>query len=125
MSLLYLAAAGFAGAVARYWLSGYVARKTGFHLPWGTMAVNLSGTLVLGLLAGLSAGSGGSPPNWYLPAVTGFLGAYTTFSTWQLETLQLLKEGRWPAAVMNIALSSASGLAAAAIGLAIGRRVGA
>ena len=113
MLLLSIAAGGFAGAVARYWLTQ---RRGPATFPWAVFCVNVTGAFALGLLAGL--------PNLAsairTPLGAGFLGAYTTFSTWMVDTLRL------PArqAVANLTLSTVAGLAAAAAGLALGRWLG-
>ncbi len=115
-ALLWVAVAvlGGLGAVARYLLDHAVTRRVGRVFPYGTMAVNVSGALLLGFLGGLALG-----PHAALLAGTAFVGAYTTFSTWMLET-RLLGENRryWPA-VANIVVSVGLGLAAAWLGQAI------
>jgi fluoride exporter len=110
-----VAALGGVGAVARFLVDAAVATRLARAFPWGTLAVNLSGAFVLGVLAG-----GGVRGDALLLAGTGTLGAYTTFSTWMFESIRLAEDGsRWPA-VVNVAGSLAAGLAAVAIGRAIG-----
>ncbi len=119
MSVLELAAIGLiggVGAVARFVLDGAVSRRSGRDFPLGTMAVNLSGALLLGLLVGLAATG-----RVDRLIGTGFLGAYTTFSTWTLESHRLAEDGRSRAAALNFAASLMVGVAAAWVG----RRVGA
>jgi CrcB protein len=111
-----LAAAGGAGAVARFLVDGAVSGRAGRVLPFGTLAVNLSGALALGVLAG--AGVGGDALRL---AGTGFVGAYTTFSTWMLESHRLAEDGEGRAAALNVASSLALGLAAVLLGRWIGR----
>lgn len=113
-----VAAAGGCGAVLRFVVDGEVARLVTSRLPLGTMVVNLSGAFVLGLLDGrvLSASAA-------LIVGTGVLGAYTTFSTWMLETQRLAEERQSKWALANIALSLLLGIAAAAAGLWIGRHL--
>jgi CrcB protein len=106
---------GGLGAVARLLLDGLVSARTGRLLPWGTLAVNVSGALVLGLLDGAAVGG-----DALRLAGTGFLGAYTTFSTWMLETHRLAEDRRGPPAAANVAVSLLVGLAAAWIGREIG-----
>jgi CrcB protein len=110
-----LAAVGGLGAVARFELDGLVQRRIAGAFPFGTLAVNLSGSFVLGLLTG--AGVGGTA---LFVVGTGFIGAFTTFSTWMLETERLGEDGDGRVAVMNVAVSFAAGLAAALIGWAVG-----
>jgi CrcB protein len=106
---------GGAGAVGRLVLDAAVSERTGDAFPWGTLAVNLSGAFALGLLVG-AAVSGDA----LRLAGTGFLGAYTTFSTWMLETHRLAEDGRGRAAVANVAVSLAAGVLLAWLGRELG-----
>jgi CrcB protein len=101
---LGIAALGGCGAIARFLLDGAVSARVGAGFPWGTLAVNVTGSFALGLL-GSSVLLG-----------TGLLGAYTTFSTWMLESHRLAEDGRRTAAVLNIVGSLAAGLPAAWLG---------
>lgn len=103
---------GGAGACARFLLDGAIAARA---FPLGTLVINLSGALALGVLAG--AGIGGDA---YLLAGTATLGAYTTFSTWMFETQRAAEDGRPRVALANLAISVVLGLAAAALGRTIG-----
>ena len=113
----FLAAAGV-GAPARYLLDGWVVRRTTVGFPWGTLAVNLTGCLLLGLLTGLGRHHGLDPTTRTILG-TGGLGAYTTFSTFSVETVRLAEEGALGQAGANVAASSLLGLAAAVAGLAL------
>ena len=106
---------GGAGAVARFVVDGVVAGRFDRDLPVGTLAVNVSGAFLLGLVAGLALTGDG-----LLLVGTATLGSYTTFSTWMLETQRLVEEGESRDALINIALSLAAGIAAAALGRVIG-----
>ena len=110
-----VAVLGGVGSVARFRLDELVQRRAGGDFPFGTLVVNVSGSFVLGVLTG--AGVGG---DWLLLAGTGFLGSFTTFSTWMLESERLGEEGEGRLALLNLAGSLAAGLAAAALGWAIG-----
>lgn len=115
--VLALGVAGGLGAVARYVFDGVI-RVRG-PVPVGTMAVNISGSLLLGLLTGLVLAAV-LPPEWTLVVGTGFLGGYTTFSTASSETVRLLQAGRvWPA-LLSGAGTAVAALAAAGAGLSIG-----
>jgi fluoride exporter len=111
-------AAGAIGAPARYLVDGAVADRIGGVFPWGTLVVNVSGSLVLGLLTGLALYHG-FPEAPRLVLGTGFCGAYTTFSTHTFETVRLIEEGALAAAARNAAGTLLAGLAAAALGLAL------
>lgn len=106
---------GGIGAVARFLLDGAVTSRAGRGLPYGTLAVNLSGSLALGLLVGAAAAG-----DTQRLVGTGLLGAYTTFSTWALETHRLGEDGELRAGLLNIVVSLALGLAAAWLGRRIG-----
>ena len=101
---------GGAGAMARFLLDGAVSERAGGHFPWGTLAVNATGAFVLGIVAGTPDGDA------YALVGTGLLGAYTTFSTWMLESHRLGEDGRLPLGLLNFALSLAVGIAAVWVG---------
>ena len=111
----WVALAGAAGAVLRFVVDGHVLARSGGRLPWGTALVNLSGAFVLGIITGVAPGHAVT-----LIVGTGFLGAYTTFSTWMLESLLLGESGRINAAVVNVAGQLVVGLAVAALGFGLG-----
>jgi CrcB protein len=104
---LWVAIGGALGSVARYACSGAVARLAGSAFPFGTMAVNVSGALLIGLLAALSLPEGRTPlsPSARLFAMTGICGGYTTFSTFSLETFNLMRDREWLQAGANVVFS--------------------
>jgi len=110
--------AGAIGAPTRYLLDGFVQDRTAGPFPWGTYAINMSGSLVLGFLTGLALYHA-FPATPKVVLGTGFCGAYTTFSTWTFETLRLVEEDDVREAVLNAGASLVVGLAAAAAGLAL------
>lgn len=123
--LLIVAAGGALGAMARYLVSGWVARLS--HeapFPWGTLVINVTGSLMLGLLMG--AGSEGRllvPPAWRVFIGVGILGAFTTFSTFSFETIEALRIGDTRVAVANVAANLLVGLPACWLGLQLGARL--
>lgn len=118
-TLLLVLIGGALGGVARYWLSGVVARRLGEGFPWGTFVVNVTGAFAIGLLAPLLLRDGmGSAAALVL---VGFLGSYTTVSSFSLQTLVLAQGGRHGRALANVVLSLAACLAAAAAGWLIVR----
>lgn len=121
MTLLLVGAGGFLGAIARYLVDGWVSRLTGAGLPWGTLLVNVSGSFALGVLFALTIDRGVLPAEIRAPLMIGFIGAYTTFSTWMLESWRLVETGDFAAAVANLAGSVGLGLVAVVLGLAVGR----
>jgi fluoride exporter len=110
--------AGAVGAPLRYVVDVLVSERTAGAFPLGTMAVNLSGSFVLGLLTGLAMYHG-LPKSAKEILGTGLIGAYTTFSTFSLETLQLAEEGEVQAALTNVVASLLAGGLAAAAGIAL------
>jgi CrcB protein len=108
---------GGAGSVLRFLVDGAV--QGGGDFPLGTMVVNVSGAVILGLLAGLALGHDAA-----LLAGTAAVGSYTTFSTWMLETQRLNEERQHRKAVVNVTVSLAAGVAAAALGQLLGRLIG-
>jgi len=121
--LLIVAAAGAAGAVARYALSGWVYELAGERLPWGTLAVNVLGCFALGYVMHVSLATTAISPAWRVAIATGFLGAFTTFSTFSYETVRELERGAWSAAGWNVALNLALGIPATIVGLYLARRM--
>jgi fluoride exporter len=119
VTLLLVLTGGALGGIVRYWLSGVVARRLGEAFPWGTFAVNVTGALAIGLLAPTLLQDGALAPRALL--LTGFLGSYTTVSSFSLQTLALAQGGETARALANIALSLVACLAAAATGYAIAR----
>jgi fluoride exporter len=106
---------GGAGSVVRFLIDGTVSSAAGRDFPFGTLAVNVSGAVILGLLTGLALGSTEA-----LLAGTAAVGSYTTFSTWMLETQRLTEERQHRKAILNVAVSLVFGVAAAALGRLIG-----
>jgi fluoride exporter len=110
------------GGVARFWLSEFAAARLGERFPWGTLLVNVSGAMAIGLLVGfLPGGLGeGLPGGARQLAGLGFLGSYTTVSSFSLQTLALAHDRQWRRVLANIGVSFGGCLAAAALGLAAG-----
>jgi len=123
MPLLLIGLGGFAGAIARYAVDGAVSDRTGGGFPWGTLVINATGSFVLGLLFALTTERAILPADIRGPLMIGFLGAYTTFSTWMLESWRLIEGGSYAAAVANLGGSVVVGLIAVSAGLVIGRAI--
>ena len=121
--LFWVGAGGFVGANARYWLAEWIQARTGAAFPWATFAINISGSFILGLFMAAATRNftTTAPLELRLAFAVGFLGAYTTFSTFTFETLALYNTGHFARAAGNVILSLLVGLAAAAIGLWLGR----
>jgi CrcB protein len=118
-TLLWVALGSALGAPARYLLDQFIQYRLGRVFPWGTFVINVTGAFLLGVLVAVSGSH--QIDGWLLAAAgTGFLGSYTTFSTFTWETMRLAEDGAVVAATVNLVASIATGAAAAAAGLALG-----
>ena len=115
---LWVAIGGALGSVGRYWLSGLIADRFGSTFPWGTIIVNITGCLVIGFFNTLT----GTEGRWLMPPAArtffmiGICGGYTTFSSFSLQTLNLVNDGEWLYAGANILYSVALCLAGVWLG---------
>ena len=123
MTYVLIAIGGAGGAVTRFALDSWVAARVGGDFPWGTLLINVSGSFLLGLLFALTIERGVLSPELRAPLMIGFLGAYTTFSTWMLESWRLVEDGAVLAAMLNVGGSVVLGMAAVICGLVVGRNV--
>ncbi|MCK1722325.1 fluoride efflux transporter CrcB [Bradyrhizobium sp. 141] len=114
------------GGCARYFVSGAIARRLGETFPWGTMTINVTGAFLIGIFGALAThpGSAFAAPNPWLFAVTGFLGCYTTVSSFSLQTLTLARSGEPMHALGNIMLSVGLCLAAVSCGFLLADSLG-
>lgn len=117
---LYIAAGGALGSIGRYWMAGAIDGRFNAAFPYGTVAVNILGSFVIGLLAGMD----GLSANARLFLMVGLCGGFTTFSAFSLQTLDLLRDGLLLRAGSNILLSVALCLFATWAGLALVQRGG-
>lgn len=124
VTLVMIAIGGAAGAVTRYLVDGWVLDRTGAGFPFGTLAINLSGSFLIGILAALTIDRAVLPAEIRGPVMIGFIGAYTTFSTLMLESWRLVEAGQDVAALANVVGSVLLGLLAVAGGLILGRAFG-
>lgn len=123
MKIFYLGIFGGMGCVARYMVSGWVYSLAGKALPYGTLAVNVIGSLLLGLIMEGSLRSTLLSPELRFGITVGFMGGFTTFSTFSYETVRLLEEGSMVAAGANILLNVTVCIAAALIGIYLARQM--
>ncbi len=113
--LLAVGGVGGVGAILRFLLDSAVSARVGREFPYGTLIVNLTGALLLGLLVGVALGQ-----DAYRIAGTGLIGAFTTFSTWTLESHRLGEDGELRLGIVNFAVSLILGIAAAWAGRHLG-----
>ena len=116
-----IAAAGALGTLARYALAGFVHRLNAASFPWGTLAVNLSGCFLAGLLWSLFENRWPVASDTRTIVLIGFVGAFTTFSAYILETGELMRSAQWMAMATNVAAQNGLGIFGLAAGLMIGR----
>ncbi len=121
MSLLLIGLGGALGAVSRYLVQGWVQDFVGGRFPWGTFAVNISGSFLLGVVFALAMDRAILTPEVRVPLMVGFIGSYTTFSTLMLESWTLVEEGDIVRMLGNLVGSVLVGMVAVVAGLAIGR----
>jgi CrcB protein len=121
--LFWVCFGGAIGSGARYLLSGWLLALAGPGFPYGTLAVNVIGSFLLGLLMEVSLTTESFPPLLRLALGTGVMGGFTTYSTFNYETLRLFQDGAWLLGFMNLAVTVITCLAAGALGLVVGRLV--
>ncbi len=124
MNLLLVFIGGGAGSVCRMLMGKGIAGALGDKFPFGTLVVNVLGCLAIGMLIPAWSGQRAEPHSMRLLVVTGFLGGFTTFSAFGLETFEKFSTGRTNAALLNIALNVIVGLAAVGAGARVGRILG-
>jgi fluoride exporter len=122
-TILWLGLAGAAGALSRYWLGGAVARWTGAAFPWGTLAVNALGCLLFGFFWSLAEERMLIGAAARTVILIGFMGAFTTFSSFAFETVELLRDSQYLRALGNVAAQNVSGVILLYAGIVLGRVV--
>ena len=121
--IVFLAVAGALGALSRYGLSGLVQRLSGTGFPYGTLVVNVLGSLIIGFVMQVGLNTDIIPRTLRVTITVGFLGAFTTFSTFSYETVGYLQDGAWLLAPLNIISNLGLCLLSTIIGMALGRIV--
>jgi CrcB protein len=121
VNYLWIALGAIAGACARYLVSGAIARAFPAAFPYGTLLVNISGSLLLGFFLVLAGERMLIDPRWRLLVAVGFCGSYTTFSSYAFETFASGEQGQWLLAAANIVANNTLCLAAVVGGAAIAR----
>jgi len=123
LNVLLVAIGAAIGGVARYLIGGWLASLLGPDFPWGTVFVNVTGSFVIGVVLVLV--QGGALPAGARPFVAvGILGGYTTFSTYSYETLELMTDGNYGVAVINVFVQLVLGLIGVYLGVVLGRLIG-
>jgi len=121
--LISIGLAGFVGTIARYWLAGWTTQRFGETFPFGTLVVNLLGCFLAGLLTYLMFERFVVSPTARTVLLIGLLGGFTTFSSFGLQTFNLIREGEVGMALLNILVSNAAGLFMVWLGYSIAKVV--
>lgn len=121
MRLIWIGLASFFGGIGRYLVDGWVSSATRGSFPWGTLAVNATGSFFLGFLFTLLTERFLPHPDLRFAVTVGFVGAYTTFSTFALETFRLAEDGAIGLAALNVVASVAAGMISVWLGIVAGR----
>jgi fluoride exporter len=120
-TVLIISLGAVLGANLRYWLGGWIAQRWGTAFPIGTLIINLTGSLILGFFITIVTERFLVDPRWRVFFAVGFLGSYTTFSTYTFESVTLLMSGNWLSGLANLLGSALLGALAAIIGVILGR----
>ncbi len=123
MNILIIGIGGFIGSIARYGMAVWIGQRWGRIFPLGTFVINVSGSFVIGLLMTLFTERLLVNPQWRLLLVVGFLGAYTTFSTFEYETGALVRDSEWLIAAMNVVFSVTVGFIALKLGEMLAKNI--
>jgi fluoride exporter len=112
---------GAIGSMLRFWASSFLAERFGGRFPYGTFAVNITGSFLIGFIVTLLASRADWDPHWRYLIPIGFIGGYTTFSAFEYETLRSMQDGKILVASLNVILSVTLGFAAVWLGSVAGR----
>lgn len=118
---LIIGIGGFLGSIARFWLGSYIDSKMGSRFPFGTLVINCTGSFVIGFIVTLLAERAHWSPNWRYLIPIGFVGAYTTFSTFEFETFRVVQDGELLLALLNVSVSIIVGFLAVWLGVIAGK----
>ena len=121
MAVLLVALGGALGSVARYLVGGWISRRLGVSFPYGTLVINLTGSVIVGFFMIWATERVLIDPRWRLLVVVGFCGAFTTFSSYAFETMAYFEQGQWLLMFTNFFSNNFLCLAGALVGMALAR----
>jgi CrcB protein len=114
---------GFLGSVLRFWMGSFIGGRLGARFPYGTFVINVTGSFLVGMAVTVLATKAHWSPNWRYLIPIGFIGGYTTFSTFEFETLRLAQDGQMLMAILNVTLSVVVGFVGVWAGAVAGRAI--
>ncbi|MGD0508800.1 MAG: fluoride efflux transporter CrcB [Terriglobales bacterium] len=114
---------GFVGSIARFWLAVYVGQRMGTRFPYGTFLINVSGSFLIGLVMTILTEKTHLSPTYRYLIPIGFIGGYTTFSTFEYETLRVIQDGQFTIGLLNIVLSVLVGFLMVWTGAMVGKAI--
>jgi fluoride exporter len=114
---------GFVGSIVRFWLATYVGQRMGTRFPYGTFLVNITGSFLVGMVMTILTERTHLSPTWRYLIPIGFIGGYTTFSTFEFETLRAIQDGQFTIGLLNLVLSVVVGFAMVWTGAMVGKAI--
>lgn len=123
LDIISLSCGAAAGANLRYWFGGWLSERLGNTFPYATLIINITGSLALGFVMTLVTGRYVVSPRTRIGLTAGFLGAYTTFSTYEYESVNLMLTGHWGMGFLDLEESAILGAIAVAVGMLLARRI--
>ena len=123
LKYLFVGIGGCLGSILRFWLGSYIGGKMGIRFPYGTLVINITGSFLIGLVFAVLTARADWSPNWRYLIPVGFIGGYTTFSSFEYETLRSIQDGQVGLGVLYVALSVVVGFVAVWGGVMAGRAI--
>jgi fluoride exporter len=124
LKYLLVGIGGCLGSILRFWLGSYIGGKMGARFPYGTLVINITGSFLIGLIFALLTVRTNWGPNWRYLILIGFIGGYTTFSSFEYETLRMIQDGQIGLGLLYVATSVVIGFVAVWGGMIAGRAIG-